>query len=310
MKRIFLIGLAILLMPWPAQAWNDKGHMVVARLAWKELTPDQRAKVLAILQKHPHYEEFLKAKRPDTIPEAEWIFMRAATWSDWVRNGPPARRRYHMGPAHYIDYPILAPGTTATPEPIPEQNIVAQIAASKVFVKNGNQEEQAIHLCWIFHLVGDIHQPLHCVTFYSDNFPEGDRGGNRSKLRIQNRGFIRLHPFWDSLLGTATTLTSLDSSISEIEALLQKQPDIIADDLTNHQKPDEWAQEGLALAKRLIYQDGKIQPANNDKKPTPEEVPVVSEDYAKESGQAARFCVAKAGKRLAATLRELLGDSK
>jgi hypothetical protein len=36
-----LVALALLfVVSTPALAWNDKGHMVAARLAWKKLTED------------------------------------------------------------------------------------------------------------------------------------------------------------------------------------------------------------------------------------------------------------------------------
>jgi len=70
-------ALAIaLLFSGPAWAWNDKGHMVVGRLAWNQLTEQQRAKVVAVLRKHPHYEEFLAAKRPEGFTEDEWCLPR------------------------------------------------------------------------------------------------------------------------------------------------------------------------------------------------------------------------------------------
>lgn len=62
----------------PAPAWNEKGHMVSARLAWRQLTETQRAQVVGILKKHPHYEEYLAAKRQEGFTEGEWVFMRAA----------------------------------------------------------------------------------------------------------------------------------------------------------------------------------------------------------------------------------------
>jgi len=101
-KVIALVFLVVIATP--AFAWNDKGHMVVARLAWRQLTDKQRDQVIAILKKHPHYEEFLAAKKPDGFSEDEWVFMRAATWADWVRShhadeynhgpSPPAWRRF------------------------------------------------------------------------------------------------------------------------------------------------------------------------------------------------------------------------
>lgn len=308
MKQIASVVCLLTLLPSFAAGWNDKGHMVIARLAWKELTPAERTKAIRILEKHPHYQEFLVGKRPDNIPLEEWVFMRAATWSDWVRRGPSDRRRYHMDTAHYIDYPILLPGSAATPEQIPARNAVSQIATSQRFVKNGNQEEQAVHLCWLLHLIGDIHQPLHCCSFYSNDFPTGDRGGNLSKVRIEGRSIIRLHPFWDGLLGSATTLSSIASTTNEIEGLLANQPEVIADDLAKDLTADSWAQEGLAIAKKQIYLDGELQPANDQNQPKPEDVPLVSEDYAKAAGRTARFCAGKAGKRLAMTLHDLLAE--
>ena len=96
MKSVALIGA--LIMSGPVWAWNDKGHMVVGRLAWNQLTKQQRAKVVAVLRKHPHYEEFLAAKRPERFAEDEWVFMRAGRWADWIRSRHSAE--YNRGPWH------------------------------------------------------------------------------------------------------------------------------------------------------------------------------------------------------------------
>jgi hypothetical protein len=61
MKRL-LAGVLVFVLAAPALGWNDKGHLVSARLAWRRLTDDQRAKVVALLKQHPHYEEFLTAR--------------------------------------------------------------------------------------------------------------------------------------------------------------------------------------------------------------------------------------------------------
>jgi len=37
-------------------------------------------------------------------------------------------------------------------------------------------------LTWLIHLVGDVHQPLHCVARITKGDPEGDKGGNDVKL--------------------------------------------------------------------------------------------------------------------------------
>ena len=59
-------------------------------------------------------------------------------------------------------------------------------------------QDRAMLTAWIFHLVGDIHQPLHSSTLVSQRlFPEGDRGGNSIKLKQS----YNLHALWDGTAG-------------------------------------------------------------------------------------------------------------
>lgn len=306
MRKLLPALLLFLFWITPCLAWNDKGHMVIARLAWQELTPAERSKVYQILQRHPHFAEFHKEKKPDGYTEEEWVFLRAATWSDWVRGGPAERRKYHMGPAHYINLAIIAPGYVFNPPSPAQQNVLTQLAASKLIARNGNQEDRAVHLCWVFHLVGDLHQPLHCVTFYSPRFPKGDRGGNLARAKIPNRGSIQLHSFWDDLLGSGTSVSSIGSAVLEAEKMYQEKTELINKELTQHKKPEDWVREGYEMARRFAYLDGKLNPANEDDKPKEADLPVLPDDYAKNAGMVARYAVAKAGKRLAAEIREII----
>jgi hypothetical protein len=55
-------------------------------------------------------------------------------------------------------------------------DIVQAIAHSKSIVMDSHPdpEERAPHLCWLIHLVGDIHQPLHSTALFSRKlFPDG-----------------------------------------------------------------------------------------------------------------------------------------
>ncbi|MBM4075224.1 MAG: hypothetical protein FJ267_06235, partial [Planctomycetes bacterium] len=76
----------------PCWAWNDAGHMTIARIAWEQLSETQRAKVVSILRHHPHRESILMKYRPESASESEWIFLRAAVWSDHIR---PSRDLTH-----------------------------------------------------------------------------------------------------------------------------------------------------------------------------------------------------------------------
>jgi hypothetical protein len=53
------------------------------------------------------------------------------------------------------------------------------------------------------HLVGDIHQPLHAVSRFTHELPQGDLGGNRVRLCAPPCR-LKLHYFWDAALGFGT----------------------------------------------------------------------------------------------------------
>jgi len=53
------------------------------------------------------------------------------------------------------------------------------MAENETTVRNGTDPgRKAIALAWLFHLVGDIHQPLHTAQLFTVDYPKGDRGGN------------------------------------------------------------------------------------------------------------------------------------
>lgn len=306
MKQLPIV--LILLFTSNAHAWNDRGHMVVARIAWKELAEKRRAKVIAILKSHPHYEEFLKADRPDNIPEDEWVFMRAATWADWVRNGPAERKAFNRPEDHYVNFPVTKPGDPTRPPSAPGGKILQAIPNAMAQMKSGGDRvERAVAMTWIFHLVGDIHQPLHCVAMYSETFPKGDRGGNLALVRIKGEK-VQLHYMWDGLLGSGRSLSDIGGSVFEIEQMLKKNPTALGKDI-HSLDPTVWAKESVEAAKRFSYwqrKDVQLWPANSDGNPEPHMIPEAPERYAQEAGEVARYRVAAAGKRLANVIEKVL----
>src|SRR5262249_2570265 len=148
---------------------------------------DQRVKVVGMLKKHPHYGEFLVARKPEGFTEDECAFMRAATWADWVRSHH--KEQFDHPTWHYINYPIVPAGSAVDPAqhepPAGQVNVVSQLAVRVDKIRTGSDEERPVYLTWLFHLVGDIHQPLHCTAAYSEHFPDGDRGGNLALIRIR-----------------------------------------------------------------------------------------------------------------------------
>ena len=85
------------------------------------------------------------------------------------------------------------------------------MAENESAVKNGSDpERRAIALAWLFHLVGDIHQPLHTAQLITVDYPQGDRGGNEICVRVTQAGQpMDLHRFWDGVITSSQNLTRL-----------------------------------------------------------------------------------------------------
>ena len=90
-------------------------------------------------------------------------------------------------------------------------NILTAMAENEGVLKNENDgERKAIALAWLFHLVGDLHQPLHTAQLFTVEYPQGDRGGNEICVRMTQAGQpMDLHRFWDGVITSSSNLTRL-----------------------------------------------------------------------------------------------------
>lgn len=303
--RILAATILVLAFGSTALAWNDKGHMVVAELAWQRLTPAQRQTLAAILRQHPHYAEYLAAEKPEGVPEEQWAFWRAATWPDWVKHHAEQFSHPHW---HYIDYAFVPPGSAVKAEQHPPkaENILLALPTcfDKFRVTTG--QEQAINLCWVIHLIGDIHQPLHCATLYSEQFPKGDAGGNDSVFKLDGKRIIELHPFWDDLLGKGPTPTTIAHAAQEAQAALTaNRAEVTREEIANPTF-ESWARESYSMAVGYAYLNGTVAPAVADRHKQPTDAPAIPVSYAQQAGLIARVCIAKAGERLAGVLGEVV----
>ena len=174
-------------------------------------SPQTIDKVRAVLEKHPWYANQWQAQLRDVsgADHDMMLFMQAAKWADDVRM---TDKQYHRGPWHYINFPFKPDGQPATvqirePEPV---NILTAMAENESIVKSGNDERRAIALAWLFHLMGDVHQPLHTAQLFTVDYPQGDRGGNEICVRVTQAGQpMDLHRFWDGVITSSQNLTRL-----------------------------------------------------------------------------------------------------
>src|SRR3984957_2612702 len=105
------------------EAWSGGGHMVIAAEAWRELSPESKAKVAEVLKAHPDYEKWKAAhdKGEGGLDLGEYLFLRASTWPDEIRRRGNGFDHPHW---HYVDYPLIPPSFPMKDEPEPNDDIV------------------------------------------------------------------------------------------------------------------------------------------------------------------------------------------
>jgi len=186
--------------------------------------------------------------------------MLAARWSDDIR-GDAA---FHHSAWHYINLPYKPDGQPAsvqTVDPPPENILRAYRTNLNILRSTAPVSTKAVALCWIFHLIGDVHQPLHTVALFTTQFPppEGDRGGTRFSIRArEGASTISLHTFWDDLILGSERFQSVRNTATA----LRVQPDHARAQLTEltETQCEEWAkQESFSLAKDQAYRNGQLR---------------------------------------------------
>ncbi len=267
---VLVLGATRLVPPW-----NDSGHRIVSFLAWSDLSDPTRAEIAKLLAEHPRFLSDLQTGLPagsDAMHAARHAFALAANWPDTVRSVThPMHRVAHHGPWHYIDLPfvvddqpVLPVDPAATTDPGP-RDIVEAIEKNLKDLEDRSlpASDRAIALCWVVHLIEDIHQPLHACTLRSPKFPAGDKGGNsflvlRRATDANSR--TNLHALWDSLLGDY----QLQAWEICVATGLAAQPDLSRErckaQLAVHD-PATWAKESHELAVRFAHLDGKLEGA-------------------------------------------------
>src|SRR5262245_23674689 len=221
---LVLVTLAVLLVP--ALAWHIPGHMLCAAIAYQVLlqeNPHAIDKMNSVLDKHPSYSNQWPARLQD-VPVAEHglvLFMQAARWADDIRSND---RQQHRGLWHYINWPFKPEGqppNVQTREPEPVNILTAMIENQRIVATENNAERKAIALAWLFHLVGDIHQPLHTAQLFTVDYPQGDRGGNETCARVTQAGQpMDLHRFWDGVITSGSNLTRLRNETTALRNAL------------------------------------------------------------------------------------------
>ena len=262
MKKFLLVTATalclIIVQAVPAQAWSKNGHMIIAAMTYQALPDALQLKYTNLLHKHPDFHNWDKAygQLDVEIELGEYLFMQASIWPDAIRR---KGNIYDHPTWHYTNFPVTPDNFLMEETLTPENDVIFAIQESRRILadQSASAIDQAAHLSWILHTIGDLHQPLHCVAFVNETFPEGDRGGNLFYVRpaASSRG-VNLHAYWDGLLGTSGNVRdSRNDAIKLWKSLAGNLHRATPEDFSVR----AWALEGREVAIADVYLNGTLK---------------------------------------------------
>jgi hypothetical protein len=318
--QFILLSISILFLTTSSYKWNESGHRVIAISAYNKMSKELRKNILDILKTHPFYKQDFVDPIPKELNSeediAKWQFSQIAVWPDLIRDKKhPGNEEFHKWQWHFINLSVFPnqeikdffkDGTSANTALVydsiktkDEMNIMQVLDyIQKNFSSVENSLPKAVQLCWAFHLVGDLHQPLHSSALYTKEiFKDGDRGGNSILGEKYN-----LHSIWDwAIVDNGIDWLVLEKKSEEIDQIKYN-----ANKKTNSM---DWLNESHDLAKHYVYTEEIKESVLKSEKEKPEEKKVkveLSKNYKSEMKEQAAIASQKASLRLAEFLAVIL----
>lgn len=310
MKRLRL-ALAAILSTWtataasPANAWTRPGHMVSAAIAYDDLMatdPEVVRQILTIIAAHPDRGPFEVAIGRDTGEQRDRnVFVEIARWPDDIRGGAHDHPTWHYRARPVIDreFPPPAP-TAASPSGAAYEAYGLNLAVARD--PRAPLADRAVALCWIFHIVGDIHQPFHNAERYGAAWPNGDALGGKVFVKDPATGEpISLHWLWDDSINRSPATAD---AFEKARALTARYPKTALEArLRAPETIEQWSDESYALANTLAYRFDAPRAADKTTATPP------SQAYLRDMLPAAEERLTLSGYRLARILRDIFGTS-
>lgn len=314
-------GLLILVSAMPLRAWNPRGHMLVAFIAFQHLNSTAKKNVARLLKLNPQYATWIQGLPASASEDRRALraLLHAANWPDFIKDpaagyvadgpnggftpppGPEASQNIGYADKnqhkywHFINVPFSDDGTATVDPPSINARSQIELLRTALGAASTSDDIKSYDLVWLAHLVGDIHQPLHSVGRFMQADTDGDRGGNDVKLNCQSPVQCpeNLHLLWDGLLGNNT----LPGDIAAAGMTLNSGPVPAG---TGIKDVGVWIQESVDLAKQRAYRT----PSNV---PLGDPIATLDAGYISRARTAAKARVVLAGRRLAMLINEALG---
>ena len=174
-------------------------------MALEFMEPDTAAKLITTLRAHTRYQRDFIDQIPGDIDRdnekqmTQWLLGQAASWPDigrglpdgerarykrsswhytdgaWIRDSAPFQGNVYLGIEAFADVDGIDRREVDREKKV--SNVVTDIDYNTAVLSNASalNPARAIALCWILHLIGDIHQPLQTGSLYTASlFETGD----------------------------------------------------------------------------------------------------------------------------------------
>jgi len=245
-----------------ATAWSHGGHMTAAAIAFSEIErqrPELASKLGMLLVAHPDSGPFsVAAGDSKGMERFRKTFVECSRWPDDIRLTAQDQSAWHTArwPVIADDAPPEARAAAARRGDRPAGQAIEALQLNYAVFSSPETKsaEAARSLCWLLHLVGDIHQPMHVSDYYSRQYPGSNLAGSLAYVADPvGEGTMTLHMLWDS-----NTLRT--SEYSQIEPIarqhMERFPRSSLPELTAFHGPADflaWARESYQVAVDFAY---------------------------------------------------------
>jgi hypothetical protein len=220
----FITAIFLGMVSAAASGWDHPGHMTSAAIAFidiKQARPDLIEKLGLLFLAHPDPAPFWVAAGEARGEErTRRMFLECARWPDDSKFTNNDRLSWHTArwPLLAEDAPPEAKKAVAARNGRPIGQGIEGMALNFAMLRNheATPMELAWSLCWVMHILGDIHQPWHVTELYSAEFPTGNAAASLSYVDDPlTDTTIPLHILWDSNYLRTPSLEAVDKAAAE-----------------------------------------------------------------------------------------------
>ena len=235
MKHKFVLAAAVLFVfSSMCYGWSQEGHLIIVRIAESYLTPKTKAAVAELLGKETPCD--------------------VAVWADYIRTQPGYE---WTKPLHVASVPDNASKFNMERDCKHGCNVSAILKFTDILEKKtASRKEQVEAIKFLFHFVGDIHEPIHVTSRDQDKI-------NGIELKFFSEP-ISLHKIWDAYI-LLRAVKTWESYADDLQKKITPEQFAKWSAVTD---PAIWADESHAVTVKYAYdipKDKKIDQAYCDR---------------------------------------------